>query len=452
MKMSSETHCWPLSFFFSASLLLLVLARANFSLCNSTRLPKTHDMKIVDLPIEILGLILRPLSQLDLYRCAFVDRRFNSAAIPLLWRSPDLPYDSQFHNFVHCLTNTKRPLGNYIRRFYVYVHRPISDDECITLIKHMPQLEQLIVDNAELLTDKSISLLSRHCSQLQELYLDGAKITYRSAHHLGGCRHLKRLTLRDCENLSSFTLLPLAHCPLQFLDLSGCKWLNVDDTARDLRAFRHLRHLDIVCSERYRVNDFINALLIDEEGQIVLPELSSFSMTGRNEVNDAAVVRFVQLHPMLVDLTLMACAITDESLRAIEKHLPHLLFLDISFCEHVTGKGVRKLIHGNRTLYMIGLKGCNIDRSEFPEITSNSMHAILPDNKVDRFDRDDIETIRLHTDQEEARMRLEQHPTAQETTDIRQYIRAPVEIDESVDLPLRETYTIIQQSLDANLL
>ncbi|KAI9316968.1 hypothetical protein BX666DRAFT_1828534, partial [Dichotomocladium elegans] len=181
-------------------------------------------------------------------------------------------------------------------------------------------------------------------------------------HHLGPTlTRLKRLTLRGCARLQPQTLLPFANCPLESLDLSGSKWLNAEDTAYDLWAFNRLRHLDIVCGDQISSR---RLLFNDETGQVVMPLLQSFSATGGSTLRDVDVIPFIKLHPHLEYVTLMACAITDDTLDAIVSYLPNLHFLDISYCPDITQAGVRHLIRNSSRLEMIGLKGCGIPAFE----------------------------------------------------------------------------------------
>lgn len=412
-----------------------------------------HSMKINDLPPEILALIFQVLSsQYDLFQCALTCKHFNEGAIPLLWRAPDLSENNQFTKFVKCLASSRKPLGNWVRRFKVHVDtHSIGDHDCINLIQYMPQLEEFIVENAERLTDKSICKLPEQCQQLQELQLERADITYRSAHYLGRCKRLRRLTLRDCSKLNSMTLLPFAECPLEYLDLSGCKWLNAQDTAYDLRAFHRLKHLDIVCSDQGSMNEFMQHLSVDDEtGQTIIPALTSFSVTGRNQISDDAVVRFVQLHPHLEYLTLMACAITDISLNAIQHHLTQLRFLDISYCEGVSQAGVRKLIQHSEGLEMIGLKGCGI--TPFAELISNLSSPRRP--LIDRLGQVELAVIRSapeHMSTADQPVQ-EDHTTPMDTELILPQNDTPDPTQEMHDHSIFLAYAAIQRSLDANTL
>ncbi|KAI8072504.1 hypothetical protein BC940DRAFT_224614, partial [Gongronella butleri] len=179
-------------------------------------------------------------------------------------------------------------------------------------------------------------------------------------HYLGQhCSRLTTLILRTCPNLSPFTLLPLARCPLQFLDLSGCRWLTTDDTAMDLVPFDHLTHLELMCCR--------NIPSTTAAHTIPLPNLTFFALTGNADMEDYAITAFIATHPRLQELHLLQCDMTDTSLAAIQTSLPHLHALDISYSEHISAIGVRRLIRYSPNLMMIGLHGCRLHVQSFPE-------------------------------------------------------------------------------------
>lgn len=368
-------------------------------------------MQFEHLPPEILGLVLYFLPQTDLYQCTLVDKRFRSHATPSLWRAPEFKENERVTLFTQCLScnsSTTAKHGHHVR--HLAMDSMLSDDELLAMLPHLPQLEVLELTHAQLLSDTSVIHVSRYCPGLQQLLLHGAAITYRSAHYLGRCQRLKSLTLRDCEHLSPLTLLPFADCPLEYLDLTGNAWVNATDTARDLRAFDSLKHLDLICCNNafMRMNDFLERLLWDADaGQVVLPRLTCFAIDGRKQQpTDPAVYRFIELHPHLTELTLMACEITDISIHAMAHHLRDLVFLDISFCEEITAPCIRHLIYRCRHLQMIGLKGCNVSKPDFPELIHPTnprerfdpnavIRLPLQDLMLDRLEQVDIDTVRL---------------------------------------------------------
>ncbi|KAI7855484.1 hypothetical protein BDC45DRAFT_506356 [Circinella umbellata] len=496
-------------------------------------------MKLRDLPPEILSLTLQTLQQSDLYQCIFVNQRFNAAAIQHLWRAPVIHNHQRFKLFIKCLRSNKKPVGSWVRHFRITwggggsataatstfngvehhhyreqqqeqrqqqrrrLHQQdyyFDDDDCLLLLPYVPQLEEFAVQNSDRLTDRSICMIPTYCSQLEILYLKRADITYRSAHHLGrGCKQLRKLTFDHCLKLQPMTLLPFADCPLEYLDLSGCKWINVEDTAYDIRAFKRLRHLDIICSDKtVMMNDFLSTLaskrpsstsgppppsfssdiyhrhrqnsnsnnnydiiINSDDDDMVVPELVSFSMTGCNEIKDMAAIQFIEAHPHLEYLTMMACGITDATLDAIRRYLPRLVYLDISFCHSISMSGVRRLIRGSK-LQMIGLKACGLRKFQFPEVPCRRSD-LLRQTQVDIFNEEEIDLIRNYPDalpepifsqlsEEEIQQQGEQTDDNDEQQQGQMMQIDPIDVENSDEDQVAAVYAIIHQSLEANIL
>ncbi|ORE22834.1 RNI-like protein [Rhizopus microsporus] len=186
-------------------------------------------------------------------------------------------------------------------------------------------------------------------------------MSYRSAHYLGKCQQLQRLTLAACPNLTPMTLLPFAECAIEYLDLSGCKWLTASDTAIDLCSFTHLTHLTLICCDAIS-SDFLHRLTG------ALPQLQDFSITGNAVIDDDAIIPFLKTHTRIRGLFLLECAITDSTLEVIANYLPDLHNLDISFCTSLTPNGIRILVDRCQNLRLLGLKECSIARGDLPEI------------------------------------------------------------------------------------
>ncbi|KAI7869999.1 hypothetical protein BDF14DRAFT_1778260 [Spinellus fusiger] len=318
-------------------------------------------MSIVAAPPEVLITVLRFLDSCSIYQCSLVNKYISATATPLLWHSPLLHHEDQFVEFLASLAMTDKRLGHYVRHIDLKSpHRP-TDEQVLFMVQRMPFLESF---------------------------------TYRAMHHLGKCKKIKALTLRTCQELSPLALLPLAHCPLEFLDLSGCKWLTASDTAFDLRAFDRLQLLCLICCEGI-TTEFIHS--ITRQHLAILPHLSAFSITSC-EVKDEAIVAFVQCHPHLEHLTLMDCTITDVSLLAFQEHLSSLHYLEISYCSQVTKEGVRRMIKNMPCLDMIGLKNCNIRLEDFPEVESSPNIYCANGRDIDRFSMYELELVRHAAD------------------------------------------------------
>ena len=150
---------------------------------------------IEDLPREIVSLICSLLKQPEKYNCVFVNKEFHSASIPELWREPTLPTTYSLHQLIKCLNHSKHQRGDYIRMLKLDYTISIHDEELLSLLQLIPNLEVLEIRQAEQLTDKSIIPISKYCKQLRTLLIVGSPMSYRSAHYLGKCQQLQRLLI-----------------------------------------------------------------------------------------------------------------------------------------------------------------------------------------------------------------------------------------------------------------
>lgn len=341
-----------------------------------------------NLPREIISLICSLLEQPEKYNCIYVNKELYSASIPELWREPTLPSTKALHQLIKCLHHSKHQRGDYIRVIRLGCFVGINDEELLSLLPLIPNLEVLELRQAEQLTDKSLIPVSRYCKQLKQFGVKRALATYRTMHYLGGCVELQRLTLAACPNLTPMALLPFAHLPIEHLDLSGCKWLTASDTARDLCSLEHLTSLSLICCDVISA-DFLHQLT----GALI--HLQDFSITGNAVIEDDAVIPFLKTHPNLHGLFLLECAITDATLKAIGQYLPNLHHLDISFCTRVTTHGVRDLVFQCPHLKLLGVKYCGIVAHDFPELQIDEI-------ELDTLNYIKLDQIRNHHQEEES--------------------------------------------------
>ncbi|KAI9306031.1 hypothetical protein BJ944DRAFT_264200 [Cunninghamella echinulata] len=340
------------------------------------------------LPIEVISLIVNHANHQELYHCALVNKRFYAATMPILWRSPKMGNHTTTPRLTKSLSIARTSLGHFVRR--LSFEEALLDETLIFFIDRTHLLEELVITNANSITDKSVQHLAKQCYQLRKLHLGHADITHRSLHYIGQhCKRIRELILHNCHKLLPITLLPFADCPLEYLDLSGCKWLSVDETVIDLIQFDRLTHLELVCCSTINVQ-FIQQLTAmnhhhrpsspslihtnssyqQQQQHIPLPLLTYFAITGNTEINDDAIIPFVISHPLLQYVHLLECNITDASIEAIYQHLTDLLALDISYCERITARSLRKLIHYCQHVLLIGLQNCFLPAQVFPELDS----------------------------------------------------------------------------------
>ncbi|KAG2204986.1 hypothetical protein INT47_002610 [Mucor saturninus] len=396
--------------------------------------------KFEELPREIISLFCSLLKQPAKYNCIFVNKEFHAAAIPELWREPVLTSTSTVKQLLKCLKLSKHQRGEYIRVIKLGFKVVMNDGELLSLMPLMPNLEVLELRRADELTDKSIMRVSHYCPQLKSFGLKGALVTYRSAHYLGQCQKLTRLSLESCPNLTPWALLPFAQLHIEYLDLSGCKWLNVTETAYDLCSFEHLTNLNLVCCDTISM-DFINHLTANDRhhGNPCLTKLQDFSITGGTIIEDSVIIPFIKTHPNIRGLFLLECAITDRTLDAISRYLPYLYNLDVSFCGKLTQRGVRKLVCKCPNLRLLGLKDCGMTQTDFPEIPS----SVFPANTknyphINTLSYDALEHIRDRS-----------HDQQQEQEDMEDAEMTDSVVRAINDDSVTESYNYIQQYLNA---
>jgi hypothetical protein len=246
------------------------------------------------------------------------------------------------------------------------------------------------------------------------------------------------------------TLLPFVELPIEYLDLAGCKWLDAEDTARDICSLFYLTHLNLVCCRQISM-DFISQFTSKEGGQPYLPYLQEFSISGSALIGDHVMIPFIKQYRTLKRLYLFECDISDQSLSAISTYLPHIQCLDLSFSLGVTSKGLRSLVVSCVDLVLLGLKNCNIALRDFPEIVlSSSMPVHSP--HLDILYLHELGIIRAQSSNPTKELEWDQEEQQQqELSDEEQQQQEEEEEEDhtAVDDSVSESYNFIQQYLNS---
>ncbi|KAJ2963807.1 hypothetical protein NQZ79_g1230 [Umbelopsis isabellina] len=351
-----------------------------------------HKHKI---PPELLSLILENLEdQNDLFTCTTVNRTFNAAATIVLWREPALNSASVFYRFAASLARTKESKGKLVRVLDLHrsVNSLVTDDWLSDIIIWTPLLDTLCIPMCDQISDKSMVKLAKYCPELTYLDVSRSRITYRTCHHLRFCQKLRYLSLGATRDLNEFALLPFGNSRIDCLRLNDCPWVSVAQTAQDICALHHLEDLDMI-NCRDVDDEFLLKLSIpdtDMKSFNPLPELVTFALSSSRSITDEGVMAFVRAHPKLESLTIYQSSITDRTINEIRVSLPNLSFLDLSYCDNITSRAVRRLIADNDKLEMIGLKGCLKVRSfDFVELGNSDYHP-----GIDRLTSTEMDIIR----------------------------------------------------------
>jgi len=244
-------------------------------------------------------------------------------------------------------------------------------DKGMGALRAFPELTYLEVDNAERVTNAGMAQLVylphlttfifawstgisdtgtaylRLLHDLTTLSLPWSSISDPALQYIGDLKKLVTLELRECKHIKGAGLTALQ--PLRYLatlDLAGATQLD-DDGLRQIGALSALTKLDLSRCPR-----------ITKQGVVYLRTLTNLTyldLSRNGQIDDKAITALCDL-PRLSTLNLSRTAITDAGLQHIGD-IMSLVYLDLSWCEHVTDKGLLNLSRLKNLAYL-NVGGC----------------------------------------------------------------------------------------------
>jgi F-box/leucine-rich repeat protein 13 len=189
-------------------------------------------------------------------------------------------------------------------------------------------LKSFKVENNEVITDVSLRALSKTCRDMQVICLSGcSRITDQGLKMLMSAKKLQVLNIADCSRVSDagirYIVENTSGGSLRELNFANCVKISDVTPLRISQHCRNLIHLNISYCEN---------------------------------ISDTGVELLVQL-PMLIDLNLTGCGITDHGI-AILRHHKKLKYLDLAELPDITDDGISKMANGLNNLETINLSGC----------------------------------------------------------------------------------------------
>ncbi|XP_047319039.1 F-box protein At5g67140-like [Impatiens glandulifera] len=146
------------------------------------------------------------------------------------------------------------------------------------------------------------------------------------------------------------------------LSFSCCK-MDDDSTARLLLRAYNLRDLDISRS-RWGCQISDNGLKMISSAKCVA-NLISISLWGMTGITDQGVIQLISKATSLQRLNVGGTFITDESLLVIANNCPHLKFIGLWSCRHVSENGLLTIVRKCRKLETIDVWGTRIPLEGF---------------------------------------------------------------------------------------
>lgn len=299
------------------------------------------------LPVEIISLIVNYVNHDDLYACALVNKKFHTATLPVLWQQPTVEDQDSLIKVISGMMASQHSLAKHIRR--LDFGNFVNDTIFMLFMPHVHLLEELILQDAPLITDRSFQHVPRQCPHLNDLYLVGSPITTQSMRSLGQhCHQLTHLSLQDCPHLSCDIFAALVDCPLTSLTIDMD---TIDDIKQDTSTvmttavdLADLAQLTFMCLWN-APTPFLEyvATINGRHGNVTWPHLTTCIFAGDNTLDDQHTITFLQRHPNLIDVSLGSTVHTDASLYAIAAFLPRIQSVVMNANGNITPNGLRHL-------------------------------------------------------------------------------------------------------------
>ncbi|ORZ07142.1 hypothetical protein BCR42DRAFT_456131 [Absidia repens] len=343
-----------------------------------------------DLPAEIVTLIVEQLiSPQDFYACTLLNKQFYTVTNPFLWHTVVIRNKTVLLKVISGVVETSSSsaqLGYYIREieFGSYVS-DVSDATLLLLVIHLPCLEHLKIARGNRITDASLQYVPQYCPHLQSLCLEDSSMMRRTLEAWGlHCHDLTRLELENCSGVSFYVFHAVASCPLEILKITfsvlhldsrtgtGNEYFNA---AFVLGGFHRLRHLSIFDAGHHFIQHLIHIHANNKNDGIVWPDLVDLYLNNCNAIDDRSMITFVQSHPHLQCLGLSENTFSDAVLDAMATFLPEMRLLDLRASEHITHRGIRRLVQQCPSLTFIALHECGMTTHEFPELRADRCHG-----------------------------------------------------------------------------
>ncbi|KAI3661769.1 hypothetical protein MP638_003777 [Amoeboaphelidium occidentale] len=182
-------------------------------------------MTLCRLPDELLTCIFEKVGKedvSDLLALSRVSHRFNSVAMPVLYRDPEVNRDRQFRKLLQLLQESKGPCSLYpyhemIKRFKFgnFLCRKLNDEMVSEFVEHCKEsLRGLTINSCKYLTGASVRTFA-NCSKLEEvaLYEDTLRPSFDQASLtilFTSCKNLSEITLFHCSYVDDETVDSLA--------------------------------------------------------------------------------------------------------------------------------------------------------------------------------------------------------------------------------------------------
>ncbi|KAI8977901.1 hypothetical protein BDB01DRAFT_876424 [Pilobolus umbonatus] len=331
----------------------------------------------MNIPSEILIQIFQHFvdSPSDLFHCALQCRAWSYYALQLLWHKPLILNAGTLIKFQNTLSkhesSTFIPYASLIRRINLSAVAEYIYDDSLNDFSVCKHLDRVTLTGCSNMTDNGIAMLfSKNAGQyLSSIDLSDIKnITDKTVFSIArSCPNLQGLNisirLSNWRLLTDASVIALTtHCPLLLeIDLVNCGITN--NSLKEIFAkCRELRELKVNYCNFIDDHGFTRSALATPypANTFYYDQLRVLDVTNILMISDLTLDCITKVAPKIRNLVLNKCmSITDKSLEYISRLGRHLHYLHLGSCRNITDDAVINLtIHCNRMRY-IDLASCN---------------------------------------------------------------------------------------------
>ena len=236
----------------------------------------------------------------------------------------------------------------------------VSDNGLVSFAKAAGSLENLQLEECHRITQYGFfgSLLNcgTKLKAISLVYCLGIKDLNVGLAHLSPCESLQSLCIRNCPGFGNASLAVLGKlCPqLQHVEFSGLEGIT-DAGLHSLIESCEAGLTKVNLSGCVNLTDKVVSAMVESHGWT----LELLNLEGCRQISDASLVAIADNCPLLSDLDVSRCAITDFGIAALA-HANHLnlQILSMSGCSLISNKSLPALGKMGQTLVGLNLQHC----------------------------------------------------------------------------------------------
>ncbi|RDD40315.1 F-box/LRR-repeat protein 7 [Trichoplax sp. H2] len=355
-------------------------------------------LSLLDLPDELLLMILSKIPQKELIKCSMVCRRLywiaNDSA---LWNEIIVPKNVPLSNMSLKAIGRRKPVCLTLPQMEVveseYSNRATRSSNVVITVDGLRQLFRQCSDSlqeftmayvptttSETIGDEVLVHIATRCPNVHTIHCSQCNVSDDGIISiLEGCKSMISIDLSGCLNISNRTISTIASRhgdSICYLDISGCS--KIDSQAAKMIAYNCKNIISLNLGQCYKLsNDDISRLAAN------LKHIEKIGLRGISQITDDCVSFLARNWQKLSDISLAKCSkITDIAMNELAIHRPSIRCLDICGCEMVTDNSINVIAQHCHSLEVLDLSSTNITRSSVKDLANSQCYRTLKSIKL----------------------------------------------------------------------